>query len=729
MGHLLVTNDFPPKVGGIQTYLWDLWSRPPPDEATVLTTPHPDAAGFDADLPFVVERTSESFLAPTPSLAWGPDPLARRGGRCRHRCFAPGSPRCARAPARPALRPRPHGAEVTVFGRIPAVRPVVGHVLRGADLVLSPPAGTRWRRASTPRAGPSTRAGHPPRGRPAPVPPAGPRRAGGRPGGASVSTPRPSSSSASRASSRVRAWTSSSTQPPTCSPPTPASGVVIVGTGRDHGRLLRRIGRTGAPAVLLGKVPAHDLPALYACADVFVMLCRNRWGGLEQEGFGIVFLEAAAAGVAQVAGRSGGAHEAVVDGETGYVVEHPTDVGEVAAALAWSCPTIRSGRPASVPRRLARAVAETSTVTGSRPCCMPPWSRGRRPGLRGSSRDRRPLAGPGATRPRAAGALSTSRAPRCSRRLRWGPRWRPTCSRSPTPPCRCCSSRSGPSRSSGPSGLRLPQPRRVREHHRRLLPHRWGAHGCATHPACRPAWRPRRWSWVVAASVQLYTAAAVGIMAPMFGSASPASPAPGSVGSRPGPTRRVPAPSRTRPVHRSVRVAVPPEAPGPRPGGEAHDRQRKGAHHDRRTAGARVFDVISDFARYPKWAPDIKATTASACDDEGRATEVEYRAAAMGRSVSVHLRCTLRRGAPERLSWQLIGSDTVKRYDGTYARPPPTPAADDGPSTELEYELTVELLVPLPGFVKRRPPEHRIVKAAMPELKTYIESGAADRTA
>src|SRR6202007_522830 len=76
-----------------------------------------------------------------------------------------------------------------------------------------------------------------------------------------------------------------------------------------------------APVRFLGKVDDADLPSLYGCADVFAMLCRNRWGGLEQEGFGIVFLEAAAAGVPQVAGHSGGAHEAVVDGETGFVVD------------------------------------------------------------------------------------------------------------------------------------------------------------------------------------------------------------------------------------------------------------------------------------------------------------------------------------------------------------------------------------------------------------------------
>ena len=77
-----------------------------------------------------------------------------------------------------------------------------------------------------------------------------------------------------------------------------------------------------------------DLPGLYGCGDVFAMLCRTRWGGLEQEGFGIVFVEAASAGVAQVAGRSGGAHEAVAHGETGFVVDDPGDVDAAADAIA-----------------------------------------------------------------------------------------------------------------------------------------------------------------------------------------------------------------------------------------------------------------------------------------------------------------------------------------------------------------------------------------------------------
>jgi phosphatidyl-myo-inositol dimannoside synthase len=94
------------------------------------------------------------------------------------------------------------------------------------------------------------------------------------------------------------------------------------------------VATSGAPVRFLGRVPDDDLPALYGCGDVFAMLCRNRWAGLEQEGFGIVFVEAAAAGVPQVAGESGGAAEAVADGESGLVVRSPGDPRAVAGALA-----------------------------------------------------------------------------------------------------------------------------------------------------------------------------------------------------------------------------------------------------------------------------------------------------------------------------------------------------------------------------------------------------------
>jgi len=109
--------------------------------------------------------------------------------------------------------------------------------------------------------------------------------------------------------------------------------VAIGGSGRDDGRLKRLIARLGAPAVMLGHVADADLPLLTGAADVWAMLCRDRWLGLEQEGFGIVFLEAAAAGVAVVAGRSGGAGDAVLDGVTGLVVDRPGDVVPATVAL------------------------------------------------------------------------------------------------------------------------------------------------------------------------------------------------------------------------------------------------------------------------------------------------------------------------------------------------------------------------------------------------------------
>ena len=113
----------------------------------------------------------------------------------------------------------------------------------------------------------------------------------------------------------------------------PDLAVVIAGAGRDAQRLERLIRHRRAPVRLLGRVGGGDLPLLVGSADVAAMLCRPRWGGLEQEGFGIVFLEAAAAAVPQVAGRSGGSDEAVVDQVTGIVVDRPADVVVARAAL------------------------------------------------------------------------------------------------------------------------------------------------------------------------------------------------------------------------------------------------------------------------------------------------------------------------------------------------------------------------------------------------------------
>jgi phosphatidylinositol alpha-1,6-mannosyltransferase len=109
--------------------------------------------------------------------------------------------------------------------------------------------------------------------------------------------------------------------------------VAIGGEGRELPRLRRQAGASLASVTMLGRLSDQDRAVLLGSADIFVMACRNRWLGLEQEGFGIVFLEAAAAGVPQVAGESGGAAEAVIHGETGLVVARPDDPGCVAQAL------------------------------------------------------------------------------------------------------------------------------------------------------------------------------------------------------------------------------------------------------------------------------------------------------------------------------------------------------------------------------------------------------------
>ncbi len=110
--------------------------------------------------------------------------------------------------------------------------------------------------------------------------------------------------------------------------------LAISGGGRDEKRLRKLVAELGAPVRFLGRVANEDLPALYGCADVYTMLCRNRWRGLEQEGFGIVFLEAAACEVPQVAGDSGGAEDAVIDGVTGLMVRHADDVHQGAHEAA-----------------------------------------------------------------------------------------------------------------------------------------------------------------------------------------------------------------------------------------------------------------------------------------------------------------------------------------------------------------------------------------------------------
>jgi phosphatidylinositol alpha-1,6-mannosyltransferase len=355
--HLLVTNDFPPKLGGIQSYLWELWRRLPADQVTVLTTAYANASEWDAEQPFRIVRTASKVLLPTPALTRHIDDLADEVG----------AGIVLLDPAVPLglVGPRLghpyglvlHGAEVTVPGRLPGTHLALRRVLRGAAVVIcagSYPLAEAERAAG--RSLPATN-----------VPP-----------GVDVERFRPLTSDERSA---VRQQFELPADVPLVlgvSRLVPRKGfdtllracgqlsrhdrefvVAIAGQGRDRKRLEKIAAEASAPARFLGRVDDNSLPALYGASDVFAMLCRNRWAGLEQEGFGIVFLEAAASGVPQVAGASGGAAEAVSEGESGFVVHPPDDVDAVALAIATLLDDDAArARMAALAR--ARAVADFS---------------------------------------------------------------------------------------------------------------------------------------------------------------------------------------------------------------------------------------------------------------------------------------------------------------------------------------------------------------------------------
>ena len=136
-----------------------------------------------------------------------------------------------------------------------------------------------------------------------------------------------------------------------------------------------------------------------------------------------------------------------------------------------------------------------------------------------------------------------------------------------------------------------------------------------------------------------------------------------------------------------------------------------------RAAPARIYDVVTDFERYPEWAADIKAVEIVERDPEGRAAEVAYRAAAFGRSTNYTLRYDYGK-APEQLSWVLVKGDLTSKLDGEYHFEP------SGDDTEVVYHLVAELKVPIPGFVKRRA-QGRIMSTALRHLKARVESTPA----
>jgi phosphatidylinositol alpha-1,6-mannosyltransferase len=333
--HLLVTNDYPPKTGGIQVYLHELWRRLESGRAVVLTaSSHEGAAAFDETSDVVVERVQASTLFFPSWRAY----RAIEAAISRHQpelvLLDPAWPLGLLGPR--LSRPYGvilHGAEVTIPSRIPFVASSLRYVLRRAQVAIC--AGPFPYREALRNAAETL----------CPViqiPPGADtfrfrplnledRRAVRASLGRSDEefliaswsrlVPRKGFDTLIRASAQLR-------------DEFPHLRVILGGDGRDRARLERLAKKLAAPVTFLGHVDDALQPQWIAACDLMVMDCRSRWLGLEQEGFGIVFIEAAACALAQVAGRSGGSHDAVRDGETGIIVDNPRNVGELVRAIA-----------------------------------------------------------------------------------------------------------------------------------------------------------------------------------------------------------------------------------------------------------------------------------------------------------------------------------------------------------------------------------------------------------
>ena len=130
----------------------------------------------------------------------------------------------------------------------------------------------------------------------------------------------------------------------------------------------------------------------------------------------------------------------------------------------------------------------------------------------------------------------------------------------------------------------------------------------------------------------------------------------------------------------------------------------------------RVLEVLLDLDAYPTWAKDLKGVSVDSRDERGRGHEVTFRAAAMGRSTSYTLRYSYD-DDPVRMSWELVRGDISRRIDGSYTL---VPVPNDPDRTLVTYDLVVDLIVPLPSFVKRRA-EAKIINSALRDLRAHVE--------
>jgi phosphatidylinositol alpha-1,6-mannosyltransferase len=325
---LLVTNDFPPRPGGIQQFVHNVALRLP-GELVVYSSDYRGSAEFDAAQPFEVIRESTGMLLPTRHVAKRAAEIARAHG-CEAVWFGASAPLGLLAQG---LRERTaitravgmtHGHEVG-WAALPGARTLLRRIADGCDTLTYLGEYQRLRlhralgdRAALVRVAPGVNADafHPS------VDGSVVRKQYGltdRPVIVCVSrlVPRKGQDTLIRALPAVRRAV-------------PEAALLIVGGGPYRSTLERLAREQGvADAVTItGTVPWSELPAHFAAGDVFAMPCRTRRGGLDVEGLGIVYLEGSATGLPVIAGDSGGAPDAVLPGETGYVVSSLTQLAE-----------------------------------------------------------------------------------------------------------------------------------------------------------------------------------------------------------------------------------------------------------------------------------------------------------------------------------------------------------------------------------------------------------------
>ncbi len=333
----MVTNDFPPRPGGIQSYLHALATRLPDQDLVVYapawehsTGSHPE---FDAEQPFPVVRHPGGLMLPTPSVARRAKEILR-AERCDTVWFGAAAPLALLAPQlRAAGAERviasTHGHEVG-WSMLPVARQALRRIGSTTDVVTFVSKYTRSRFAAafgaraaleylpsgvdTEQFQPNFAARKEIRTR---------YGLGDRPTAVCVSRlwPRKGQDMLIRALPAIRRRV-------------PEAALLLVGGGPYQDRLRALAEQLGVAehVVMTGRVPWEELPAHYVAGDVFAMPCRTHGRGLDVEGLGIVYLEASASGLPVVAGRSGGAPEAVLDGVTGNVVDG-RDVAQIAESV------------------------------------------------------------------------------------------------------------------------------------------------------------------------------------------------------------------------------------------------------------------------------------------------------------------------------------------------------------------------------------------------------------